>query len=388
VSTKPGQLHGSANLNLAYDAFNMINNVQGGTTDLVHVYTADNERLLSFPATGTTSKWTLRGLGNELLRVYNENENGGSPIWSHDTDYMYQGSQMLASHSASAGTRYFYLDHLGTPRLIKDSAGQVLASHDYYPFGEELVSGLDQERKKFTGHERDFNGSGVDDDLDYMHARYFAPELGRFLGPDPAASSYTLAIPQSWNRFAYVLNNPLRFFDPNGLQPNEPEKDPGPVLRGDGFGETIAVTGAKDPRDEWMEDAERGLEEEVDPTGGDPPTWVTNNSGRGQPYKPGGRDGIDVCAPGETCNVDGVYPNSCDRFPIKMVNGCGGEWDTEGRLRIWCTDIVSWCGQMTIGGRTTWWFHRRHEDWPMPNGEPTCGVQCEYPPASPVAEEP
>jgi RHS repeat-associated protein len=210
-------IHGSANLTLAYDPFNMIHSVQGGTTDLIHVYTADDERILSFPATGTTSKWTLRGLENEVLRVYNESENGGSPIWTHDTDYIYQDRGVLASHSVAGGTRYFYLDHLGTPRLIKDGTGQVLAAHDYYAFGEELAPGLDQEPKKFTGHERDFNGSSVDDDLDYMHARYFAPEIGRFLQGDPSAVSYKIGIPQSWNRYSYVLNNPLLYTDPRGL---------------------------------------------------------------------------------------------------------------------------------------------------------------------------
>jgi len=69
------------------------------------------------------------------------------------------------------------------------------------------------ERKKFTGHERDHSG------LDYMHARYYRPEWGRFLSVDPTWASADLGKPQSWNRYAYVLNNPVNLTDPDGRNP-------------------------------------------------------------------------------------------------------------------------------------------------------------------------
>ncbi len=50
-----------------------------------------------------------------------------------------------------------------------------------------------------------------------MHARHCSPQLGRFLSVDPAVGSRLS--PQSWNRFAYVTNNPLNFTDPFGLLP-------------------------------------------------------------------------------------------------------------------------------------------------------------------------
>jgi len=45
----------------------------------------------------------------------------------------------------------------------------------------------------------------------------FGSGFGRFTSPDPALSSGREAIPQSWNRYAYSLNNPLKFIDPFGL---------------------------------------------------------------------------------------------------------------------------------------------------------------------------
>ena len=40
---------------------------------------------------------------------------------------------------------------------------------------------------------------------------------GRFTSPDPLLSSGRPWEPQSWNRYSYALNNPLRFVDPTGL---------------------------------------------------------------------------------------------------------------------------------------------------------------------------
>jgi RHS repeat-associated protein len=63
-----------------------------------------------------------------------------------------------------------------------------------------------------TGKERD-SESG----LDYFGARYFGSALGRFTSPDPLMASAHASNPQSWNRYAYALNNPLRFVDPDGM---------------------------------------------------------------------------------------------------------------------------------------------------------------------------
>lgn len=64
--------------------------------------------------------------------------------------------------------------------------------------------------------EIDANLSSDIQDLDYMHARYCSPVLGRFVAVDPVGGKQTA--PQSWNRYAYVLGNPLKYTDPFGLQ--------------------------------------------------------------------------------------------------------------------------------------------------------------------------
>jgi RHS repeat-associated protein len=118
--------------------------------------------------------------------------------------------------------RWLVSDHLGTPRMTVDATGSLLGvtRHDYLPFGEEISAGTggrttgqgyaaDNVRQQFTGKERD-----AETNLDYFVARYYSPTQGRFTGFDPGP--FNVADPQSWNRYSYVQNNPLKFIDPNG----------------------------------------------------------------------------------------------------------------------------------------------------------------------------
>lgn len=125
----------------------------------------------------------------------------------------------------AGGTNYLTADHLGTPRVITKADATVKSRHDYLPFGEELFEALgvrtlpqgyasDTVRQKFTQYERD-----AESGLDYARARYYASGGGRFTSPDPFMGSARLGSPQSWNRYSYVLNNPLAYTDPLGLYP-------------------------------------------------------------------------------------------------------------------------------------------------------------------------
>ncbi len=63
-----------------------------------------------------------------------------------------------------------------------------------------------------TSKERD-NETG----LDYFGARYYGSTQGRFTSADPLLSSGSIYSPQTWNRYSYTVNNPLRYTDPFGL---------------------------------------------------------------------------------------------------------------------------------------------------------------------------
>jgi RHS repeat-associated protein len=126
-------------------------------------------------------------------------------------------------------TTFFYAwDHLGTIRLVSNPDRSVLERHDYEPFGVEMRPILNQTQNthEFTGHERDQAS-----EYDYMHARYYGGNMGRFMRPDPMDLRTQIASamnnPQSWNLYAYVRGNPVNFNDPTGLAADQPEKKEG-----------------------------------------------------------------------------------------------------------------------------------------------------------------
>ena len=66
---------------------------------------------------------------------------------------------------------------------------------------------------QYTGKERD-----AETGLDYFGARYYGGVIGRFTTVNPLMASAKASNPQSWNRYAYTLNNPLRYVDPDGME--------------------------------------------------------------------------------------------------------------------------------------------------------------------------
>ncbi len=106
-----------------------------------------------------------------------------------------------------------HVDHLGSTRLMTDDLVTSTVRHDFFPFGEEMSPVLDLgSAKRFTGHERD-RATG----LDYMFARYYSADLGRFVGVDPVRGSQKRRrMPSLWNLYTYAGNNPVLFIDIDG----------------------------------------------------------------------------------------------------------------------------------------------------------------------------
>lgn len=219
----------------AYDALNMMVKeaapVAGGVKTTHHIYTASDERYWEFHtrpdpvvsgSTINTGQYTIRDLGGRVLRQYREEPCAPPPctgtVFSVGHDYIYRGSALLAD-AAPASAHHYSLDHLGTPRIVTNQTGEQIGRHTYHPFGVEITDQAPSEGPlKFTGHERDADLLGsVTGALDYMHARYYSANLGRFLSVDPYLDlSKATRHPQNWNRYSYVRNNPINLVDPDG----------------------------------------------------------------------------------------------------------------------------------------------------------------------------
>lgn len=127
------------------------------------------------------------------------------------------GALAFYNNEPAGGTVHLIVDVNGY--FAEAGDGQVVAYHVYFPFGEELTPALqDVEQMKFTGHERDLNVlASTADDLDFMHARFYNPQLGRFLRVDPVLNrKRAVSRPQNWNRYAYAMGNPMKYVDPTG----------------------------------------------------------------------------------------------------------------------------------------------------------------------------
>jgi RHS repeat-associated protein len=128
---------------------------------------------------------------------------------------------VIGTVSAAEKVFFYYSDPAGTPLAMTDTNGTVVWRADYKPFGEEeTVTPSPENVMKFAGKEKD-----KETGLYYFGARYMKAEIGRFISPDPvgpvdAGTSKTnyqmLTNPQKLNRYAYSLNNPYRYLDPNG----------------------------------------------------------------------------------------------------------------------------------------------------------------------------
>lgn len=198
--------------------YNAENKIAKVDTVSAYVYDGEGQRVRKLVGENLTFVY---GISGQLVADYNGST--GALV----KEYVYGADGLLATIEPTAvnsnGARYITSDHLGSPRVVTNSGGSVISRHDYMPFGIELGSGIggrttgigysaDNLRQKFTSKERD-----AETGLDYFGSRYLSSMHGRFTGCDPRLLSLKQVVnPQRWNRYAYVINNPLAMYDPDG----------------------------------------------------------------------------------------------------------------------------------------------------------------------------
>jgi len=131
---------------------------------------------------------------------------------------------------------YWHKDHLGSLAATTDHLGTVTARYAYDPFGKRRYStgvydadgsvAVDWDPAHNAGTGRGFTGHEELDDIGLvnMNGRVFDPTLGMFVQADPHISDPENL--QNYNRYAYVLNNPLNATDPSGFD-DVPANDSG-----------------------------------------------------------------------------------------------------------------------------------------------------------------
>jgi RHS repeat-associated protein len=189
-----------------YDAENRVTQLDGtpgtcSTATACYIYGADGLRAQETVG-GTITSYTRDLVG----RVIAEIQNSGWQV-----GYVYAGG-LTAIYEGST-TYFVHPDHLGSTRLMTAVNQSIYDSTDFMPFGEQIL-GDTGTTHKFMGYPRD-----SESDLDYAMNRYYSSRQGRFMSPDPYNAGANPMNPQSWNGYAYALNNPLSLIDPFGLDP-------------------------------------------------------------------------------------------------------------------------------------------------------------------------
>lgn len=191
-----------------YSAEECLTNYTGNGSSAI--YHCDGNHLRTTKAvTGSNAvtTWYIRS-GGEVIAEYDN----GAAVNSPTREYIFAAHRIATitgSVAGSGGTiTYEHRDQL-SPRLLTDATGNDIGDQGSYPFGEAWYNNTGTTRWVFTSYERDQEAGE-----DYALARTYASGTGRFMSPDPLEGQ--VGDPQSWNRYAYVENDPINFADPTG----------------------------------------------------------------------------------------------------------------------------------------------------------------------------
>jgi RHS repeat-associated protein len=197
-----GNMTNDGNNTLLYDAENRVLSATNGSSSGTYTYDGNSLRVQKVSG-GTTTIYIFSG--SKVIAEYS----GTSSPYPLAREYVYSGSALLAKIESGA-TKYYHRDHLSN-RVVTDSTGTVITQLGHYPFGESWYNAT-SDKLLFTSYERDSESGN-----DYAMMRSGVNRLGRFASPDPKSGS--AGSPQSLNRLAYVLNDPINLRDPWGLDP-------------------------------------------------------------------------------------------------------------------------------------------------------------------------
>jgi RHS repeat-associated protein len=181
-----------------------------------YAYDGSGERLARKAVVSWRTSYyaTLRDEENRVRTDYRFDPGSGATTLLKD--YVYLGNLLMATYTTTAtsgqplGWAYYSNDHLGSPRLLTNPSRTALATYRYRAFGLPMNASVTPgQGTDFASMEKDA-ASGHH----YDHARFYGNWFARFNSPDKLSGH--VGDPQSWNRYTYARNNPLKYVDPDG----------------------------------------------------------------------------------------------------------------------------------------------------------------------------
>ena len=199
--------------NLFYDANGNM------TSDGTHAYSWNARNRLATIDSGNTATFAYDALGRRTSKT----------ILGGQTGFLYDGANAVQELSGttvvanllssgvdeifqridSSGTSSVLADGLGSTLDLVGTTGNLQTTYLYEPFGRTTVAGgATSNSFSYTGREQDATG------VYFYRARYYHPQLQRFVSEDPAQFSGS-----GVNFYAYAENSPTNFRDPSGRSP-------------------------------------------------------------------------------------------------------------------------------------------------------------------------
>jgi RHS repeat-associated protein len=187
-------------------------------------YNAKNE-LVRFEGTGgLTAEYRYDHEGRRISKTVDDG-NGGSvsthflgkvaEIRNGVPVYFVNLGELRVGIIHNGVKQFVHTNYIGSTSFFSDAAGTKIAAIAYRPFGNVASSAGNVDLRTYGMHPFD-----TESGLYYMKRRYYAPEIGRFLTPDPVAvyqPQRVMSRRGALHPYVYSGNDPLNNADPEGL---------------------------------------------------------------------------------------------------------------------------------------------------------------------------
>lgn len=220
-------------LTYSYGGTNQLQSVSGGVTrsygyDANGNATSDGQghtityNLLNLPSSipGKSLTYTYDATGQKLRKI------SGTTVTEYVDGIQYTGTGIdfvqteegrVLNPTTSPNYEYTLTDHLGNNRVTFDQVKGKASEDDYYPFGLNVARGaIPSLRNHYL-----YNKKELQDELNQYDygARFYDPVIARWTSVDPLAEKS-----RRWSPYNYVMDNPLRFIDPDGMAADSANK--------------------------------------------------------------------------------------------------------------------------------------------------------------------
>lgn len=211
----PNNIISQVQQDITYTAFEKAVNIIEGDEQAVITYGPSQERV--------KTDFSNQVLGTSSTRYYlNNYDKEVKTGMTREVHYINAPTGLVAMHvieNGVANTYFTYCDHLGTPKVITEIKGNIIAEQDFDPWGQRrnptdwsytnIPAPPAWLFRGYTGHEHLPQFSLIN-----MNGRMYDPQNARMLSADPILHDASSS--QAYNKYSYCINNPLKYTDPSG----------------------------------------------------------------------------------------------------------------------------------------------------------------------------